>query len=124
MDQPRSIPKHCAGTRKDGQPCTGPALGASAYCFAHDPSKAEARQAARLAGGRNRGAVVRLRRLVPPRLVPIFNTLEQALEEVHDGTLTPSQAVAMASVARAMVAVLHGGELEERVRELERRATS
>jgi len=60
--------------------------------------------------------------LVPPRLVPVYDRLEQALGQVHDDTLQPRQASAMAALARAMVAVLTSGELEERVRELEVKA--
>jgi hypothetical protein len=114
------MPKQCAATRRDGQPCTAPALGQSAYCFAHDPTMAERRAKAREAGGRNKANVVRLRAVMPPRLVPLFETLETALGEVHDGKLDPKKASAMASLARAMVSVLTSGELEERVRVLER----
>ncbi len=123
MDDSRSTPKHCAGVRKDGQPCQGPVLDGGAYCFAHDPARVAERQAARQRGGHNRGAVVRLRNLCPPRLVPVFDQLEKALGEVHDGTLAPSQAVAMASLARAMCAILTAGELEERLRAVEGRAS-
>jgi hypothetical protein len=122
MDDGRSRPKHCAGVRKDGQACQGPVLDGGRWCFAHDPTRAAERQAARTKGGHNRGAVVRLRRLCPPRLVPIFDQLAAALQEVHDGTLSPPQATAMASLARAMCALLQAGELEERLRELEGRA--
>jgi hypothetical protein len=121
MDAGRSTPKHCAGVRKDGQPCQGPVLDGGAYCFTHDPTRAAARQAARQRGGHNRGAITRLRGLVPPRLLPIFDLLETALGEVHDGTLAPAQAAAMAALARAMVAVLQAGEVEQRLRELESR---
>lgn len=92
------------------------------HCLWHDPERAQARAEARRRGGANRAGVVRLRRLVPPRLIPVFDKLEQALSEVHDGTLKPGQAVAMAALARAMVAVLQAGELEERVRRLEEQA--
>lgn len=122
MDDNRSVPKRCAGVRRDGQLCTAPVLSDGAYCFAHDPARAADRDAARHKGGRHSASVVRLRRLVPPRLIPIFDKLEQALEEVHAGALKPSQAIAMATLARAMVAVLQAGELEERVRRLEEQA--
>ena len=49
------------------------------------------------------------------------NEAEKALDEVHAGTLPPSRAQAMASLATAMVRVLTAGELEERLRELEGR---
>ena len=118
-----TIPKQpCTGTRRDGRPCTAMVLGGGAYCFAHDPTKAAERHAARQRGGQHRANLVRLRGLVPPRLISVYDRLETALGEVHDGTLQPGQAAAMAGLARAMVAVLQAGELEERLRALEERA--
>ena len=111
--------RHCAGVRKDGTPCTTRVLAGGRYCFAHAPELAERRTEARRRGGRQRRNAVRLRGLMPPRLVPIFDTLAVALAEVHHGDLDPKQAQAMASLARALVAVLTAGELEERVRKLE-----
>ena len=109
----------CRATKKDGTPCPAPALTDGGLCYAHDPECAAERKAARARGGRNRSNLVRLRNLGPPRLVPIYNKLEDALEEVHKGTLSPQQATAMAAVARALAALLQAGELEQRVRELE-----
>lgn len=111
--------KQCRGLRKDGQRCTAPALTSSPYCFSHDPELAEKRAQARRKGGQHRSNVARLRGLVPPRLVEVYDVLERALREVHDGELEPKAASAMASIARAMVAVVTAGELEERVRSLE-----
>ena len=61
---------------------------------------------------------------MPPRLMPVYETLETVLAEVHTGTCSPRQAHAMAAVARVMVTVLTSSELEERVRHLETRANS
>ncbi len=105
--------------RRDGRPCQGLALPGRQYCFNHDPALVERRLQGQRKGGAHSAKIIRLRSLVPPRLVPIFDTLESALGEVHSGDLDPKQATAMASLARAMVAVLQAGELEERVRRLE-----
>jgi hypothetical protein len=113
---------HCQGRRQDGQPCTAPMVGPDGYCFAHSPARAAERAAVQARGGQHRASVVRLARLMPPRLVPIYEQLETALTEVHAGTLDPKPAVAMAALARAMVAVLQAGEVEQRLRELEGRA--
>lgn len=115
----RSIPKQCTAIRQDGQPCQSFALPGSAYCFSHDPGRAEERRTARAKGGRHRGKVHRFRALLPPRLVPVFERLEAAMGAVERGTLTPSQAQALAALARAMVAVLESSELAERLREIE-----
>ena len=119
----RSEPNRCAARRKDGQACGAVAV-TSEYCFAHDPGRATERSAARRRGGRNSSRVVRLRGLIPPRLSPVFDELEATLGGVRDGRLTPQQGQAMASLARAMVAVLQAGELEERVRALEHEASA
>jgi hypothetical protein len=83
----RSVAKRCAGTRRDGRPCEAPVSGTSGYCYSHDESRAEERTATRERGGRNSAKLIRLRGLVPPRLVPIFDVLESALAEVHSGEL-------------------------------------
>src|SRR5215211_4898893 len=97
-------------------------MGPGDRCWAHDDTKQAARDAARKKGGHRSAALARIHRLVPPRLVSVYEQLEQALGEVHDGKLSASQAVAMASLARAMVSVLTAGELEERLRAVEAQA--
>jgi hypothetical protein len=116
---PATTRQPCAAIRRDGQPCAAPALPRSPFCFAHDPERAEQRTAARSRGGHNRANVVRLRGLAPARLLPIYDRLERALAEVHDGTLEPPRASAMAALARAMATLLTAGELEQRLRDLE-----
>jgi hypothetical protein len=109
----------CAGTRRDGQPCTSRVLCDGTYCYAHSPDRVTERTEARRRGGHNRSNAARMRGLVPPRLVGVYDKLERALAEVLNCELDPKYATAAASVARAMVAVLTAGELEERVRKLE-----
>ena len=116
MDTPR-----CRGVRRDGAPCQAPphAVNAAGWCWAHSPENAEARRAARAKGGQNKATAKRVDRLVPATLRPVVATLLDALAEVHDGTLTPGQASAMASLAGAVVKVYQAGVLEERVEVLE-----
>ncbi len=59
---------------------------------------------------------------MPRRLRPVFNLLARAMVETYEGGLDPRQANAMSSLAGAMVRVLVGGEIEERVRRLEEQA--
>lgn len=113
MTSEKQRPK-CTATRKDGSPCKSFAV-LNGLCVGHQPGA----QQARAKGGLNSSRAARLRGLIPPRLVPVYDKLETALTEVHTGQLEPKQAQAMASLARAMVAVLTSGELEERVRILE-----
>ena len=115
----RSIPKQCAGTRKDGRPCTARVMGAGDYCFAHDPARETERRAAREQGGRNKRTAARVDKLVPATLRPTLGTLLAAVDEVKDGSLTPGQASAMASLAGAIVRLYQTGVLEERIAGLE-----
>ena len=112
----------CAGIKRDGQPCGSQVLSDGTYCYVHAPGKQAERTEARRRGGQNRSTAARLHALLPPRLVPAFDQLEQALADVLAGRLSPKQASAAAAVARAMVAVLQAGELEERLRKLEERS--
>lgn len=109
----------CRATRKDGQRCRATPTG-DGFCLAHSPALADKRRAAYARGGHNKARHVRLARLMPPRLVPVFEVLERALAEVHDGDLDPPRAQAMAAVAGALVRVLTSGELEGRLRRLEK----
>ena len=109
----------CSGNRLDGAGCQAPPLRGESWCWTHHPERTSDRAEARSRGGRNKARVVRLGRLMPPRLLSVFDRLEEALQEVQDGTLDPKRANAMAAVAGAMVRVLLAGEVEERVRQLE-----
>lgn len=109
----------CRGTRVDGQPCGSEIVGASGFCFAHDPDREEARARARRRGGRASSKLHRARKLAPPLLREVYDELALALDEVHRGYLSPHRAQAMAALARAMVTVLTAGELEERLRAIE-----
>ena len=64
---------------------------------------------------------VEIRGLVSTHRIPVFNLLEQALNEVYTGQLDTKRATAMAALARSMVAVLTTGELEEMLRNVEAR---
>ena len=109
----------CAASRRDGRPCTSRVLCDGTYCYVHAPDREHERHEARRRGGQHRAHAARLRALMPPRLLPVFDQLETALADVLAGRLAPQQATAAAAVARALVTVLTAGELEERVRRLE-----
>ena len=110
----------CKATTRNGSPCRGFAI-EDGYCFSHSPALEAKRREARAKGGKNSAKIARLRGLIPPRLVPVYDKLETALGEVHEGKLDSKKATAMAQVARAMVSVLTAGEMEERLRGLEDR---
>lgn len=113
-------PQRCAATRKDGNPCTRRAVPDSPLCVFHDPRATDWRSQ----GGKATRRSAKVLRLLPDRLRPIIDVLISAIDEVHAGTLAPAQASAMASLASAVCKVFAQGEMEERLRELERRAAA
>src|SRR5262249_17938701 len=106
--------EQCRAIRKDGTHCHARAT-ASGLCFAHDPSAAENRRK----GGHNRSNAARMLKLLPSRLRPVADVLQDAIEAVRDERMKPQQLQAMAAGAGALVKVIQVGELEERVRQLE-----
>lgn len=99
LSEPRPNPMTgCRGVRADGAPCGSVAVGASGFCFAHDPSLAfERRQMTeRVTNAANRA------RSTSPDLESLVVRLESAVAQVHDGSLDPQQAMAMASLVQAM----------------------
>ena len=91
---------HCQATRRDGEPCTTPALPGDSYCFAHSPALREKRVAARRRGGKHRATAHRLQRRMTPRLTHVVELLESALDDAYAGRLAPCNAEAVATVAR------------------------
>ena len=106
--------ERCPAVRRDGTPCSAMA-GSSGFCVGHNPGAQEARRK----GGQSTSRAARAQRLLPARLRPVADRLEQALRQGHDGELDPRLATAMASLAGALVRVLTSGEMEERLRALE-----
>src|SRR3972149_12185775 len=91
----------CSAIPKRGQGCQGTPRPSSNYCFAHDPSLASKREAARVKGGKNSSRAARLEKLMPSRLRPVFARLERAVQDVHDGSPDPRPATAPAPPAGA-----------------------
>jgi len=108
--------KRCKATRKDGKPCTAFAV-IGDYCVGHWPNSLEARRK----GGFHSSKKYRLEAMLPLRLRPVLELLEKSINEVHEGTLKPSDATAIASLATATVRVLEVAILEQRLIELEER---
>jgi len=115
----RSEPKRCVATRKDGARCAAPVMGGGDRCYAHDPAQAAARDQARRKGGTNSATAARAEKLLPTVLRPVLVALLQTLQGARTGAIDARRATAVASVARAIVAVYTAGTLEERVQQLE-----
>jgi hypothetical protein len=90
--------EECRGLRGDGTPCGSVAIGVSGYCFAHDPDLAGERKLM----NERVNITARRARATDPDLEALVVRLEAAVAQVHEGTLDPQQALAMASLVQAM----------------------
>ena len=88
-DKPR-----CAAMTKAGQRCRG-WPDASGFCPAHRENARDIQ----VLGGKCRSRQYQLERRLPSRLKPVLEMLGKAMVETHEGTLNPSRAQAMASLA-------------------------
>jgi hypothetical protein len=90
--------EECRGLRGDGTPCGSVAIGVTGYCFAHDPDLAGERKLM----NERVNITARRARATDPDLEALVVRLESAVAQVHEGTLDPQQALAMASLVQAM----------------------
>lgn len=110
--------RRCPAVRTDGRPCQSTILGPSGYCFSHDPELDEERREARRRGGLSTGRLTRLLRVPPAALAELYERLERAIVEVHEGALEPARATAMASLVQALCATLELGDARRRLEDL------
>lgn len=100
----------CVGIRSDGKPCGSTAVGESGLCFAHDPARHRER---RQVQEQTVLAADRVRKLPTENLDDVVARLERAVAEVHEGRLDPQRALAMASLAQAIVDTIEVAKSEE-----------
>ncbi len=110
----------CRGLRKDGNPCRARPLPDRHFCWAHDDDLSGKRQQAHKTGGHNKSTQMRLKKAIPASLKPILELLMSSVSEVHEGTLDPRKASAMAGLASAIGRLYETAALEERLEALEK----
>ena len=95
----------CPALRNDGLPCQSTIIGRSGYCYPHDPERS-------LGQGFRKAqeARARLIRKGTARLTRVYARLDKAFRQVERGELEPHKAMAMASLARTMCAILEMDE--------------
>ena len=105
----------CNATTTAGAPCSARPVLPSGWCYWHDPATAAARDQARRDGGAARSNKARARKqyadgaLTP---VEVEGLLGTTLRAVIAGRLEPGVGNAVASLARAAMAVRDAGEVE------------
>lgn len=115
----------CEAINKSGQPCQSPA-GKSGYCWAHDPSVAAERTAARSRGGRARhGRHIRVLRAAGEAPITIetpsdvLKLLNVAIADTLSMEPSLNRARTLSSLAEAALRVFQATGLEERLKALE-----
>jgi hypothetical protein len=112
----------CKAQTTNGAPCSAQPVRDDGYCYWHSPSTASERAEARRRGGRAKSNQSRAKRqMESAAMTPneIQGFVAVALRGVMTGSITPGIANAVASLARAAVAVREATELEARLSELE-----
>lgn len=100
----------CMGIRSDGKICGSAAISERGFCYAHDPDRHMER---RDVHDKTTRAADRVRRTAAQNLNDVAARLERAVAEVHEGKLDPQQALAMASLAQALVDTIELAKSEE-----------
>ncbi len=108
----------CTAKTTRGKACSAQAWRAG-LCRWHHPGLEVERAAWRERGGRNRSTASRAARRLPKELSDVKTSLLRALANVEDGSLEPQRATAMATLAKAVLAVDERGDLETRLATLE-----
>ncbi len=118
------MPNTCSAQNKAGQSCSAQAW-KGGLCRWHHPELEPQRAEERRKGGAARSNASRARRrMAAEAMTPneIQGFVAVAMRGVMVGSITPGIANAVASLARAAVAVREASEIEQRLAELEQRA--
>lgn len=116
------VSNQCPGMTKDGVPCSAQVLPGRTFCHWHDPERQDAAQASRRRGGLAKATKVRARKLLQQSagMSDVQAQLLLALEDVRNGELDPSVATAMATLARAIMAVAGAAQFEDQLTDMRR----
>ena len=92
----------CKGTKKDGSPCRGQGLDQfDGHCIAHAP--ADLTREWRSRGGKNSSTAARNDKRIPERLKKVIELVEDSMNRVAEGTLTPAACNAVCRSAKTLI---------------------
>ena len=104
----------CTATKRNGEPCTLPAIGKQDTCWAHSPETVEARRKRASRGGRGKAA---------RRVAGLWDKVEDVIACVEAESLSPSQGNTMIKGYTTLIALdrldVEPSELEIAQRRLE-----
>ncbi len=114
----------CNALTKAGRPCKGRVLPGRPYCMSHDPEHADQRAEGQRKGGEARANARRAAKVwaamgdqITADQLPAI--LRACMFSVKSGAMEPSQATAIANLAKTSVAITNEIELEQRIAALE-----
>jgi hypothetical protein len=120
----RNREKSCIHVKSDGARCRANPSTGSPYCFFHDPRQAQARAAARRAGG-----IERTRKPATPpadtadrpvtNAADIFGLMAKTINEVRHGQLQPKAGYVIGYLASVALKASEQSALEARLAQLE-----
>jgi hypothetical protein len=102
----------CKATKRNGDPCTLPAQGEQALCWAHDPKNAERRRK-----GASRGGRAKANRELPT----IKSLLEDLTERVLSGNLETGRAAVANQLVNTRLRAIEQERKNKETEELEAR---
>jgi len=108
--------RYCSQLRKDGLPCRALPSRTTGLCPAHTAGHREICVEA----GKSKSTLRRLGKRLSPTLTPLMDALAEAFENVENGTLKSSQAMAMSSLASTWLKAYELSLLELRMATIEK----
>jgi hypothetical protein len=113
----------CNGVRNDGTACTAKALPDAPYCWAHDdrPDAAAKRDAARRLGGRQRSAVRRAIKHLPPEIADAQLNVIELLADTRAGRVQARVAEVFFAGVRVLLEIAKFADERGTQRELDER---
>ena len=97
----------CSASKRNGDPCTLPAVGQSGLCWAHDPKNAEKRRRGQSRGGKGKATT---------EIRDLRKQLENLASDVLEGRVERSDAVVVNQILNTRARLI---ELERKIREQE-----
>ena len=92
----------CKGTKKDGSPCRGQGLDQfDGHCIAHAP--ADLTREWRSRGGKNSSTAARNDKRIPERLKKAIELVEDSMNRVAEGALSPAACNAVCRSAKTLI---------------------
>lgn len=113
--------RQCAAITQAGRRCPNFAVLDSDKCVAHEPRMKEKIAAGRHKGGKGKSNAARARKAILQDLRDVSDVLLQSIRETESGAMSPGKATALATLARAYVAVHEAGLIDSRIDAIEKK---